>query len=62
MTKNEKLAELNTNKKMLSILTIAVGENFGKGRGKKSTAFLGNKNLHYKCPIKNFNINNILVL
>ena len=31
-------------------------------RGKKGTAFFGNRNLHYKCPTKILNINKILVL
>ena len=48
---------------MLSILRIAMGEKIGmQCRGKKSTAFFGNTNLHYKCLIKNFNIKKILAL
>ena len=61
--KKREILQSKLSKKMLSISTIAVGEKIGMlCRGKKSTTFFGNINLYCKCPIKNFNINKILVL
>ena len=61
--KKREMLQSKLSKKMLSISTNAVGEKIGMlCWGKKSTTFFGNMNLYCKCPIKNFNINKILVL